>query len=207
MRRILVIRHGESEWNREGRWQGWEDVALTAEGEGQAAARGHALAADASSRIVTAFTSDLCRAWRTAEIITAILGLPPAVAEPGLRERDVGAWQGYTGDQIDERWPGLRAAWRRGELDGLPGGETHDQVLTRVDAAMARCAAAAPGDGAALVVTHHGVLRMLSTRAGVSPTEIIPNLGGRWFTWDAGVMDAGEALAPLAPSPDSAATE
>ncbi len=68
------------------------------------------------------YTSDLRRARRTAEIIAAHVE-SPVIADAGFRERNGGDWQGLTGAEIDERWPGMRAAWRRGELTAPPGGE------------------------------------------------------------------------------------
>lgn len=198
MRSVLVVRHGESEWNREGRWQGWEDIALTLTGEEQARARGEALHA-AGHRFGTIATSDLVRAARTAELIGEVLGGPTALADAGLRERFGGEWQGRSREEIIEGWPEERAAWRRGELTSPPGGEEDALVLERIHAALARIDAAAP-DGPVLVVTHHGVLRLLSTQAGVPLTELIPNLGGRWFELDGPVVRAGTALSPLAPT-------
>ena len=101
------------------------------------------------------------------------------------------------GDRRSE-WPEERAAWRRGELTAPPGGEEDALVLERVQAALARIDAAAP-PGPVLVVTHHGVLRLLSSRAGVPLTELIPNLGGRWFDLDGTVLRAGVPLAVLGP--------
>lgn len=196
MRRLLIVRHGESEWNREGRWQGWEDVALTPVGEAQARTRGTELHA-AGLKFVGVHTSDLVRAARTAELLAAALDLPGAHREPALRERFGGDWQGHTGKEIDAQWPGVRDAWRRGELAAPPRGETDDQVLDRVDDALRRLDAVNP-PGPVLVVTHHGVLRLLATRAGVAVTELIPNLGGRWFDDDGVVLHASEALAPVA---------
>jgi broad specificity phosphatase PhoE len=194
--RILIVRHGESEWNRQHRWQGWEDIALTAAGEAQARARGTDLRAG-GHRFAGIYASDLLRAGRTADLIAETLGGPPALREPGLRERFGGEWQGSTGTEIDERWPGQRAAWRRGELAAPPGGEIDSTVLERVHAALERIDATNP-DGPILVVTHHGVLRLLSTRAGVPVDELIPNLGGRWFDWEDGGLTAGVALDPIA---------
>jgi bisphosphoglycerate-dependent phosphoglycerate mutase family 1 len=197
MRRVLIIRHGESEWNREGRWQGWEDIALTATGEEQARFRGTELHAD-GHRFVAIFTSDLIRASRTAELIGEILGGPRARPVRGLRERFGGEWQGRSREEIIERWPDERAAWRRGELTAPPGGEEDAKVLERIDAALGTIDATAPA-GPVLVVTHHGVLRLLSSQAGVPITEPIPNLGGRWFELDGAVLRAGTPLLPLAP--------
>jgi broad specificity phosphatase PhoE len=196
---MLIVRHGESEWNRAGRWQGWEDIALTPAGEAQARARGAALHA-AGLRFVGVHTSDLVRAARTAQLLAEALGASGAHREPALRERFGGDWQGRTGREIDTQWPGARAAWRRGDLAGPPGGETDPQVLARVDGALARIDTTNP-PGPVLVVTHHGVVRLLSNRAGVAVTELIPNLGGRWFDWD-GALRAGEALPVLDAPPE-----
>lgn len=198
MRRVLVLRHGESEWNREGRWQGWEDIALTPAGEEQARARGTELHA-AGHRFAAIATSDLVRAARTAELIGEVFDSPPALADPGLRERFGGEWQGRSREEIIDRWPEERAAWRRGELTAPPGGEDDALVLERIRAALARIDATAP-PGPVLVVTHHGVVRLLSSHAGVPLTELIPNLGGRWFDLDGSVVRAGTALPPLAPT-------
>jgi broad specificity phosphatase PhoE len=192
---MLIIRHGESEWNRAGRWQGWEDIALTPTGEAQARARGAELHA-AGVWFAAVHTSDLQRAARTAELLAEALGSPPAQPETALRERFGGEWQGRTGKEIDEQWPGARAAWRRGDLAAPLGGETDTQVLDRVHEALARIDGANP-PGPILVVTHHGVVRLLSDRAGVPVTELIPNLGGRWFDWDGTALHASDALAAL----------
>ncbi len=185
MQPVLVLRHGESQWNLERRWQGWIDVPLTARGEEQAAERARALARDGFlPRAV--FSSDLGRARRTGEIIGAHLERPTLVDE-GFRERHGGEWQGCTTAEIDARWPGMRDAWRRGELAAPPGGEHDEQVLARFDAAMWR-ALAHVGSGTLLVVTHHGILRLVASRAGVDVHTLIPNLGGFWFEVESGAL-------------------
>ena len=134
MSTVLILRHGESTWNREHRWQGWLDAPLTPEGEEQAAECARRLARDGfRPRVV--FTSDLTRAARTAEIVAAHLEVP-VVADAGFRERNGGDWQGCTITEIDERWPGERERWRRGEIPSPPGGETNTEVLTRFDTAL-----------------------------------------------------------------------
>jgi bisphosphoglycerate-dependent phosphoglycerate mutase family 1 len=200
VRRLLIVRHGESEWNREGRWQGWEDIALTPAGEGQARARGGELRA-MGLQFAAVHTSDLVRAARTAELLAEALSVAAPKPDRGLRERFGGEWQGCNREQIIERWPAERAAWRRGELAAPPGGETDAQVLDRVRQTLVRLDAENP-PGALLIVSHHGVVRLLSTRAGVPGTELIPNLGGRWFDWGGETLTASEALPPIAALPD-----
>jgi broad specificity phosphatase PhoE len=188
-----VLRHGQSAWNAEGRWQGWIDVPLTDLGEAQARSRAAALAAD-GVRAPVVFTSDLQRARRTAEIVAAEIDAA-VVADPRLRERNGGDWQGHTPVEIDERWPGLRAQWRRRELAAPPGGEGDDVVLGRFDAALADVLANTAADDDAILVTHGGLLRLVAMRAGVPSTDVVENVGGHWFAWDAG---AGRLIARAA---------
>ena len=186
MQDLLIIRHGESEWNVEKRWQGWLDAPLTARGLQQARDRAGALLATGFAPAVV-HCSDLGRARQTAEIIASALGVP-ARPHPGLRERSGGDWQGFTADEIDERWPGQRAAWRRGELPSPPGGEEDATALARFDEAIA---GGVGSETPTLVVTHHGLLRLVAVRAGADVHSLIPNLGGYWFT-----VDNGELVAP-----------
>jgi glucosyl-3-phosphoglycerate phosphatase len=191
MSRLLLLRHGESTWNVEHRWQGWSDPPLTAVGEAQAAARARTLAHDSfAPRVI--YTSDLQRAARTAEIVAAHVEAP-VIPDTGFRERHGGEWQGHTGSEIDERWPGMRDAWRSGELSAPPGGEEDAAVLQRFDAALARVLAHA-GSGVACIVTHHGVARLVATRAGVEVRALIPNLGGFWFDVTNGTLANAEPL-------------
>ena len=176
MHDLLIIRHGESEWNVEKRWQGWLDAPLTARGLQQARDRADALLRAGFAPAVV-HCSDLGRAHRTAEIIADALDVETR-PHPGFRERGGGEWEGSTAEEIDERWPGLRDAWRRGELTAPPGGEEDAAVLTRFDDALARVL---EPEAPALVVTHHGLLRLVATRAGVDVHTLIPNLGGYWF--------------------------
>jgi len=191
MQRLLLLRHGESTWNVEHRWQGWLDAPLTPAGEAQAAARARTLAHDSfAPRVI--YTSDLRRAVRTAEIIAAHVE-SPVIPDAGFRERFGGDWQGHTGAEIDERWPGMRDAWRRGELRAPPGGEEDADVLARFDDALARVLEHA-GTGIACVVTHHGLLRAVATRAGADVHALIPNLGGYWFDVVHGALANAEPI-------------
>jgi len=191
MQRLLVLRHGESTWNVEHRWQGWLDPPLTPAGEAQAAARARALAhAGFGPRVV--YSSDLQRAARTAEIIAAHVEVP-FVTDPGFRERFGGEWQGHTGAEIDAGWPGMRDAWRRGDLTAPPGGEEDTAALERFDAALER-ALEHTGTGIVGIVTHHGMLRLVATRAGVDVHRVIPNLGGFWFDVVHGALKNAEPV-------------
>ena len=185
MQQVLIVRHGESEWNVERRWQGWIDIPLTAQGEAQAAARARHLAHEGvRPRVV--YSSDLLRASRTAEIIAAHLEVP-VVTDIGFRELNGGEWQGHTLDEIDEGWPGVRVRWRAGELRSPPGGEEDTAALARFDAGLWR-ALAHVGTGLLVIVTHHGILRIVASRAGADVHTLIPNLGGFWFNVDDGVL-------------------
>lgn len=176
--RALVIRHGESTWNVEHRWQGWLDAPLTDRGVAQATARARALAHDGfKPRVI--YTSDLGRARNTAEIIAAHVEVP-VLPDEGFRERNVGDWAGLTSDVIDERWPGLRAAYHAGEIGSPPGGENDEQMFTRFDAAFTRVLAHV-GTGIVGIVTHHGVVRLVANRAGAAVDSLIPNASGFWF--------------------------
>lgn len=204
VQQVLVLRHGESTWNVERRWQGWLDAPLTADGEAQAAERARWLAHEGvNPRAV--YCSDLQRARRTAEIIAAHLEVP-IVTDDGFRERHGGAWQGLTSPEIDERWPGMRDRWRRGELDSPPEGERDADVLERFDAALAR-AVAHVGIGQLVVVTHHGILRLVATRAGADVHTLIPNLGGYWFDLARGELHSPDPVGAIASGEERPAVE
>jgi broad specificity phosphatase PhoE len=167
--RVLLVRHGQSTWNADARWQGQADPPLSALGEQQAldAAR-HVDGVDAL------WSSDLERARRTAELIGGQLGLHVRV-EARLRERHAGEWQGCTRDEIEEQWPGYLASGRR-----PPGFETDDALLARVVAALDELRHEHAGDSV-LVVTHGGIVRTLERHLGDEVGGLLPNLGGRWI--------------------------
>lgn len=204
VQQVLILRHGQSEWNVERRWQGWLDAPLTALGEDQAAHRARSLAHDGvKPRVVVA--SDLGRARRTAEIIAAHLEVP-ILTDDGFRERHGGEWQGHTSDEIDEKWPGMRDRWREGDLSAPPGGEDDTTVLARFDAAIAR-ALQHVGSNLLVIVTHHGVLRLAATRAGMDVHALIPNLGGYWFDVNHTTLHSPEPLDPVILDGEHAALE
>jgi broad specificity phosphatase PhoE len=161
---ILLVRHGETDWNRERRWQGHADRPLNETGRAQARALAEELVSDPPEAI---YSSDLSRARETAEIAGARLGLPVEV-DPRLREVDVGEWSGLTMAEIETRYP--EAIRRR--LDGGTGweqGETYEQMAERVVAALHEIAARHAGR--ILVVTHGGAMRAVWTASGGAPDE------------------------------------
>ncbi|HUF32891.1 MAG TPA: histidine phosphatase family protein [Acidimicrobiales bacterium] len=209
MTRILLVRHGQSEWNATGRWQGWADPPLTDVGRAQARS-----AAGGVGSIDAVVASDLQRAMETAVIIADALGVGPAAIDPGLRERDVGEWTGLTRAEIEERWPDLLHAFFRrsggpggtgserptGPVDP-PGGETAPQIIERVLSAVARIVDAYEGADV-LAVAHGGVIRMLERHLGVDPAQL-PNLGGVELLVQDGRMSVGPRL--LLVDPDEVA--
>jgi broad specificity phosphatase PhoE len=149
---ILLARHGETDWNREGRFQGWADPPLNELGRAQARDLAARLADDPFDAV---YSSDLRRAHETA-LIVAEPHRVPVVADRGLREVDVGSWSGLTRAEIDERFPGHERH----------DGETRDAHSIRVVAALERIAHAHPGERV-LVVSHGGSLGALRRHAGV----------------------------------------
>lgn len=172
MTRLLLVRHGESTWNAQSRWQGQADPPLSTFGERQAEDAAARLTEIATIR--TVWVSDLVRARRTGELIARRLRLDGVREEPRLRERDVGAWSGLTRDEIERRWPGYLAARR-----SPPDFEGDDALLERTRAGLAAVVDSG-GSGDALVVTHGGVIRTVERSLGANP-EPMPNLGGRWL--------------------------
>lgn len=169
MLNVLVARHGQSEWNAAGRWQGQADPPLSDLGRAQAA--GAATQLGAFDAIIA---SDLDRALTTAMIIAEHLGIGPVLVEPSFRERHAGEYQGLTRDEIETRFPGNLDAgiWP-------PGWEPNRDVHARVTEGLERVRVEI-GSGDVLIISHGGVIYSLEGHHGV-PHERIANLGARWF--------------------------
>jgi broad specificity phosphatase PhoE len=156
---ILLARHGESDWNRSHRWQGFADRPLTDLGREQAAELAARLE---QTELDAVYSSDLRRARETAEIVARSKGLDPHEI-PELREVDVGSWSGLTRAEAEAQFPEDYARWLRG-AEGWEDGETYEQMSERVVAAVQRIAAL-HDDGRVLVVAHGGSIRAVHATA------------------------------------------
>jgi probable phosphoglycerate mutase len=157
MTELILIRHGETDWNRELRFQGHVDVALNEVGLEQARRLAGRLAGEAAHGV---YASDLLRTQQTAQPLSQQLGLP-VVHDTGLREQSFGSVDGMRVDDIKEQHPEAWAGWLRFDEDFcMPEGETTRQFHARVMQAVRRIAAA-HRDETLVVVTHGGVLDMV----------------------------------------------
>jgi broad specificity phosphatase PhoE len=152
---VLLIRHGQTDWNKIGRWQGHTDIPLNDRGHQQARLLAHRLATWPISVI---YTSDLKRAVQTADPLGAKLGLVP-IKEPALRERNGGFFQGLTREELQARFG---EEWRRVRQDGLapPNGESDLDLAMRVEAAFQQMVNRHKGDMIAMI-SHGGALKVL----------------------------------------------
>jgi glucosyl-3-phosphoglycerate phosphatase len=175
---LLLLRHGQSTWNAEGRWQGQSDPPLSDLGREQAKEAAEKLTELGVTAVVT---SDLDRARTTGRILADALGLDPPAEHRDLREYDVGDWEGLTRPEIEVGWPDQLAAWKEGRLLATPGGETRSAFLQRIMAGLRRVAAADELGDVAVVVTHGGVIRAAEQVTGAERQAVIGNLAGRWF--------------------------
>ena len=196
MARLLLLRHGQSTWNAEGRWQGWADPPLSDLGQAQALALTPALGQAALDAVVS---SDLRRARQTADAVAEGLGITVEV-EAGLRERDVGHWSGLTAAEIERQWPSELAAWRAGRLERPPGGESDADLADRAFDVLERLARRR--EGRLLVVTHGGLLGVVERRLGLERGRTA-NLGGRWVALAGTSLSAADCF--VIPETDSGA--
>jgi len=180
--RILLVRHGQSEWNANGRWQGQADPPLTELGRAQAREAARWLAS-----VDAIWTSDLSRAAESAAIISEALGVGPPVADDDLRERDAGEWTGLTRAQIEQQYPGVLTNGQR-----PPGWESDAELEARARRVMTRIGDTEPG-GDVLVITHAGLIRLVERRLGTDSPPLA-NAEGRWFIADGNNLHAGDRL-------------
>ena len=171
--RILVLRHGQSEWNATGRWQGQADPHLTALGREQARLAGGLIATECPTFDVVV-TSDLERARFTGEAIASAIGCSTHRLDPRWRENHAGEWQGLTKAEIHSQWPGYLEADRR-----PPNFESVESTTSRALEALNDIVAHNTG-GCVLVISHGGVLRLMREHLG-GGQQRFPNLAGSWF--------------------------
>lgn len=169
---LYLTRHGETDWNREGRWQGHTDIALNERGRTQAAALAQRLA---GLGILHVSASDLARARETAEIVARHLGIPQVHVDHRLRERSFGVFEGLTRQEVSLRYPDHWADYQEDKRVTPPGAEPHDLVVARVRAAVLEVARAHPLDAPALVVSHGGALRVLLAAVTGQNVPPVPN--------------------------------
>jgi 2,3-bisphosphoglycerate-dependent phosphoglycerate mutase len=189
---LLFIRHGQTDWNVQQRFQGQLDVPLNANGQAQAQALASRLANDPHELV---FSSDLQRATQTAAPLAAAWSRPVAT-QPGFREQSFGVLEGLNAQQARDQHPAHWQAWLQQRADyGLPGGESAQMFFDRVMAAVTALVTTHPGRRIA-VVTHGGVLDMLWRSAHLLSLDgqrecEIPNTGINRMQW---LGDAGGTL-------------
>ena len=180
VRRLVMLRHGQTAYNFDSRMQGQLDTDLTDLGRDQAVAAAEALAKHQPLRIVS---SDLRRAYDTAVALQERTGLP-VHADERLRETHLGDWQGMTHAEIDVSAPGARLAWRDDPRWAPHGGENRVDVANRSVPVVAELLAVESGWGAndsarpVVLVAHGGLIAALSAALLGLPVESWPVLGG-----------------------------
>lgn len=159
MTTILLTRHGETRWNRDGRVQGWAATGLTDRGREQAQALGAWLGG--AHTVDRMLSSDLERTRVTAATVGEAAGeLPPPTFDPSLRERGFGAYQGFLASEIADRFPDHDRSKSFLTLDADPlHGESVTAFLDRVERAWREITGAVTDGETAVVVTHGGVIK------------------------------------------------
>ena len=166
MTRILLARHGETDWNRDNRFQGHADPPLNDAGRKQAATLAASLAGE---QLDAVYSSPLRRAVETADVVAAPHGLEPTPVE-ALREVDVGSWQGLTRTEIESRYPEQFRRWL-GFEQGWEDGETYEEMGVRVVRALSELSARHGGERI-LALTHGGPIRAaIAAASGISHSE------------------------------------
>lgn len=194
-RRLIVWRHGQTDWNLEQRWQGQADVPLNERGRDQARRAAPVLAGYGITHL---FSSDLSRAAETADILAEIVGLP-VQHDSRLQEINVGNWMGRTKDQIGAEFTQVLIREEAGE-DVVRGetGESVRQVALRTSEALAEIAAGVPDEAVVAVVMHGLAARVAAFELmGLTPDQAKAFRGLEncaWLVLDRGVRHDGEAI-------------
>jgi glucosyl-3-phosphoglycerate phosphatase len=170
--RLVLWRHGETDHNAAGRMQGHIDAVLTPTGWNQARFAVPALARFDPDLVLS---SDLRRAADTATVFAEASGLPLRL-DKRLRETHLGLWQGLTGEEVEDGWPGAMAQWQRDATFAPPGGENKVSVAVRGAEVVADLDETA--EGTALLCAHGGLISALTSRLLGLPVEHWPQVGG-----------------------------
>ena len=194
MTKLLLVRHGQSEWNAMGRWQGKANPPLTDLGKEQAL-----LAAEKLPDFSILASSDLVRARETAEIFAKAHDKDSndILIEPQVQERDAGEFSGLTRDEIDKKFPGYLAQNR------WPSGwEPDDVLIKRLREGLGRIITSSTESDSIVVVTHGGCIYALESLLGEEYRRI-SNLGGRWFELIDDEFYLGERIQLLDPDEET----
>lgn len=188
---LIVVRHGESEWNVLGKWQGRADTRLTDAGRVQAATAARRLL-DSGITVDRVVASSLSRALETATIIAKVLELTPPVVDERLVETDVGPWEGLREHEIESVWPNYLRDRRT-----PPNFEPPHEVFARASEALREQVAAA---GRVLVVSHSGVIRTIRRLLNVHDRRLHNLEGCRFGIGGDGSLVAGDFVSLAAAS-------
>jgi broad specificity phosphatase PhoE len=183
--RLILVRHGVTDWNREGRWQGRLDPPLSDDGRREARLVAARIADDRELRAARIVSSTLGRASQTAELIGAAVGVDVEL-DQRLMEIGAGEWEGRTHDELEATDGDRYRAWRSQDSDARPpGGESLEVAIGRVRELLAEIAAGS-GPWPTLVVSHGGILRVLA--------NLLFDLPGGWM-WNLDVDNASVSVA------------
>lgn len=158
MTTLILVRHGETDWNAQHRWQGHSDTPLNDAGRKQAG-----VLAGVLEPVDAVYSSDLARARETAEILAERIGLEVRL-DPRLRERGFGAWEGLTTDEIESSFPDEQRRWRAGIGAGAHDAEPFDVFAARVGSFVEDVGRRHVGEEV-LVVAHGGTIRVIHALA------------------------------------------
>ncbi len=158
MLKLLITRHGETDWNSEQRFQGTNDIPLNALGEAQAQDLADRMKTY-PEKVAAIYTSPYKRAYRSAEIVADVMGLTP-IPDDRIRELDYGDWEGHTNKEIAQLWPFEWEMYKYNTTIVAPNGEKVLHLAARVEDFIADMKVKHPDD-TIMIITHGGVLAML----------------------------------------------
>ena len=156
--KLVLVRHGETEWNKLGKFQGHFDIGMNSRGKSQAKETARAVI---EWKHTAVYTSPLSRTTEMAEEISQ-LGGKPVVPVPGLKELNLGDMEGVTGEEMRSGWPEVYAAWRDNPAPVcMPNGESITQLQDRAWNALLELEKAHGQDEALIIVSHNFTIRAL----------------------------------------------